>query len=106
MFAVIKTGGKQYLVTPGEELKIEKLPHKKVGDKVSFEEVLLAFDSPKKEVKIGLPLLKGAKVKGEIIETGKSKKVIIFKYRAKKRYHKKQGHRQPFNRVKITDIKI
>jgi len=106
MFAVIKTGGKQYLVSPGEQLKIEKLPDKKEGEKITFSEVLLTFDLKEKEFKIGTPFLKGAKVTGEIVEKGKEKKVIIFKYRAKKRYHKKQGHRQPFNRVKIIDIKV
>lgn len=106
MFAVIKTGGKQYLVSPGEKVKIEKLLYKEEGDKVSFEEVLLAFDPEKKEIQMGTPFLKGAKVQGEIIQVGRSKKVIVFKYRAKKRYHKKQGHRQAFNKVKITDIKL
>ena len=105
MLAVIRTGGKQYLVSPGETIKIEKLPQKKEGEKVVFKEVLLAFDPEEKDVKIGNPLLKGAEVKGEIIKAGKDKKIIIFKYRAKKRYHQKQGHRQPFNKVKITEIK-
>ncbi len=106
MFAVIKTGGKQYLVTPGEKLKIEKLPQSEIGKKVVFKEVLLAFDPLlKKTVKIGTPFLKGAQVKGEITAVGKGKKTIIFKYRPKKRYHKKQGHRQFFCEVKITEIK-
>ena len=105
MFAVIKTGGKQYLVTPGQEVKIEKLPQSQVGKKVSFNEVLLAFEPDKEDsLKLGTPFIEGAKVKGEILENGKEKKVIIFKYRPKERYHKKQGHRQPFTKVKITDI--
>lgn len=105
MFAVIQTGGKQYLVSPEQELKIEKLPQAKEGKSITFEKVLLTFDLDKEgSVKIGTPFLKGVKVKGEIVETGKGKKVIIFKYRAKQRSHKKQGHRQPFTKVKIIDI--
>ena len=105
MFAVIKTGGKQYLVTPGEKLKIEKLPQSETGEKVTFKEVLLVFDPQEETVKIGTPFLKGAQVEGEITAVGKGKKIIIFKYRPKKRYHKKQGHRQFFCEVKITEIK-
>ncbi len=107
MFAVIKTGGKQYLVSSGQELKIEKLPKAKEGEKITFKEVLLTFDLEKeKSFQLGTPFLKGVKVNGEVIETGKEKKVIIFKYRSKQRSHKKQGHRQPFTKVKITDIQV
>lgn len=105
MFAVIKTGGKQYLVTPGQEVKIERLPQSQAGKKISFDKVLLTFEPGKENsLKLGTPFLEGAKVKGEVLENGKGKKVIIFKYRPKERYHKKQGHRQPFTKVKITDI--
>ena len=104
MFAVIKTGGKQYLVSPGQELKIEKLPETQEGKKVDFKEILLTFDPQKKETKIGTPFLKEATVSGQVIETRKDKKIIIFKYRRKQRAHKKQGHRQFFTKVKITDI--
>ena len=112
MLAVIKTGGKQYLVTPGEKIKIEKIesktkPSSKEKDKkesqeVVFDQVLLLEKGNK--IEIGNPLVKGAKVTGKIISQGKAKKVIVFKYKAKTRYKKKAGHRQPFTEVEITKI--
>ncbi len=101
MLAVIKTGGKQYLVTPGDKIKIEKIA-KKEGSEISFNEVLLLEKN--KKIEIGNPLVKGAKVVGKIISQGKGKKVIIFKYKAKTRYKKKAGHRQPYTEVEITKI--
>ena len=101
MLAVIKTGGKQYLVSPGDKLKIEKL-NKKEGAEVTFSEVLLLEKN--KKVEIGDPLVKGVKVIGKILKQGKAKKVIIFKYRAKKRYKVKKGHRQRFSQVEIVKI--
>jgi len=100
-FAVIKTGGKQYIVEKGSRLKIEKLDAKQ-GDKVEFAEVLLYADSKKTE--IGKPLLKDAKVEGKVLSQGKAKKVVIFKYKPKKRYKIKKGHRQPFTEVEITKV--
>jgi len=101
MLAVIKTGGKQYLVTPGMKIKIEKID-KKEGSEITFPEVLLLEKN--KRIEIGTPILKGVKVKGKILRQGKAKKVIIFKYKPKKRYKVKKGHRQPFTEVEILAI--
>src|SRR3989338_2040768 len=101
MLAVIKTGGKQYLVSPGQKLKIEKLD-KKEGSEVSFFDVLLVEKN--KKVEIGAPRVTGAKVTGKILEHGKGEKVIVFKYKAKKRYKVKKGHRQLYTLVEITGI--
>lgn len=113
MLAVIKTGGKQYLVAPGQKIKIEKLDPKgkpstsygagkKEGSEVVFDKVLLLEKGNKLE--IGTPLVKNAKVIGKVLREGKGKKVIVFKYKAKKRYKLKKGHRQPFTEVEITKI--
>ncbi|OIO50153.1 MAG: 50S ribosomal protein L21 [Candidatus Portnoybacteria bacterium CG_4_8_14_3_um_filter_44_15] len=101
MFAVIKTGGKQYLVSAGDKIKVEKLDAAE-GKDVVFDEVLLVAGD--KTTEIGTPLVKGAKVKGKIIKQGRAKKVIIFRYKPKKRQQKKKGHRQPFSEVEITEI--
>ncbi|MCH7604521.1 50S ribosomal protein L21 [Patescibacteria group bacterium] len=101
MLAVIKTGGKQYIVEPGKKIKIEKLPQDE-GKEVVFDEVLLLED--KKIVKVGDPLVKGAKVRAKVLTQGRGKKVIIFKYKAKKRQKTKKGHRQSFTEVEITKI--
>ena len=101
MFAVIKTGGKQYRVTPGQKLKIEKLDTEESGA-VKFDQVLLVADGEK--VEIGQPLVKGAKVEARVSKQGRAKKKIVFKYHRKTRYHKKKGHRQPFTEVEITKI--
>jgi large subunit ribosomal protein L21 len=101
MLAVIKTGGKQYLVTPGQKIKIEKI-NKKENSEIVFNQVLLLEKG--KKVEIGTPLVKGAKVTGKVISQGKGKKVIIFKYKAKKRYKLKKGHRQPFTEVEVLKI--
>ncbi|MDI6591906.1 MAG: 50S ribosomal protein L21 [Patescibacteria group bacterium] len=101
MLAVIRTGGKQYLVTPGQKIKIEKI-EKKEGSEIIFPEVLLLEKA--KKIEIGTPLIKGVKVTGKIIRHGKSKKVIVFKYKSKIRYKVKKGHRQPFTEVEILKI--
>jgi len=101
MLAVIKTGGKQYKVNVGDKVRIEKLEGE-VGDKVEFAEVLLLGDD--KEVKVGAPFLKGVKVEGKILRTEKGKKVVGMKFKAKKRYKVKFGHRQFFTEVEITKI--
>jgi len=101
MLAVIKTGGKQYLVSPGQKIKIEKIG-KKEGSEINFNEVLLLEKN--KKIGIGAPLIKGAKVVGKIIKHAKGKKIVIFKYKAKTRYKKKAGHRQPFTEVEIIKI--
>ena len=101
MLAVIKTGGKQYIVAPGQKIKIEKLDIKE-GKEITFDEVLLLEKDEK--VEIGTPFLKGVKVIGKVLGQGKRKKIIIFKYKAKKRYKIKKGHRQLYTEVEITEI--
>lgn len=101
MFAVIKTGGKQYKVSTGSKIKVEKLEGE-VGSKVSFSEVLLSAD--KSEVQIGAPLVKGVEVVGVISKIGRNRKVIGLKYHSKTRYHRKKGHRQHFTEVEIKNI--
>ena len=99
--AIIKTGGKQYIVSPGQKLKVEKLP-KKEGAAVSFDEVLLVDDG--KKTAIGTPKVTGAKVKGKLLKQAKAKKVVVFKFKAKKREKTKKGHRQPYSEVEILNI--
>lgn len=101
MLAVIKTGGKQYLVKKGDKVKIEKLEGE-AGDKITFSEVL--FLGYEKSVKIGTPFLKDAKVEGKILKQGKAKKVTGVKHKAKKRYKVKFGHSQLMTNVEITKI--
>jgi large subunit ribosomal protein L21 len=103
MFAVIRTGGKQYLISPGDKIKIEKI-NKNEGEEVVFDEVLLL--EKRNKVEIGTPKVKGAKVVGKVLKQGKGEKVIVFKYKPKKRYKVKKGHRQPFTEVEITKIEI
>jgi large subunit ribosomal protein L21 len=103
-FAVIKTGGKQYKVSVGDSLKIEKLAGDyKEGDKVVFDKVLLVDNG--KDTTIGTPNIKGAEVKGTIAEIGRSAKVTVIHFKQKSRYYKKNGHRQPFFKVTIDSIK-
>ena len=114
MFAVIKTGGKQYIVSPGQKIKIEKLPNKEglpaqAGEEVVFDQVLLQEADPSTSsgqgtLNIGTPLVQGARVKGKVLRQAKGKKIIIFKYKAKKREHSKKGHRQLFTEVEITEV--
>jgi len=101
MIAIIKTGGKQYIVKPGDKLKVEKLEEKE-GAKISFSDVLLVEKN--KKVEIGTPLVK-AEVQAKVVSQGKGDKVIVFKYKAKKRYSRKIGHRQPYTEIEITGIK-
>jgi large subunit ribosomal protein L21 len=100
MFAVIKTGGKQYIVSPGQKIKIEKLPNKE-GEEVVFDQVLL--QETDKDTKIGTPLVQGAQMKGKVLRQGMGKKTIAYKYKAKKREHSKKGHRQLFTEVEIIE---
>ena len=102
LFAVIKTGGKQYLVKKGDILRIEKL-EEKIGKKISFKEVLLCFDDKKRKVEIGKPHLK-TQVEAEVLAQDRAKKVKIIKYKPKTRYHRTQGHRQPYTEIKILSI--
>lgn len=101
MLAVIKTGGKQYIVKPGDKIKVEKLD-KKEGEEFSFSDVLLVEKN--KKVEIGTPLVK-TEVKAKVLSHGKGDKIIVFKYKPKKRYSRKLGHRQPFTEIEITGIK-
>ncbi|MGI6731209.1 MAG: 50S ribosomal protein L21 [Anaerovoracaceae bacterium] len=101
MYAVIETGGKQYKVQEGDIITIEKLDAE-AGDEVTFDKVLAFNDG--NTLQVGTPILEAAKVSGSVVENGKGKKVIIFKYKAKKDYRKKQGHRQPYTMVKIESL--
>lgn len=101
MYAVIKTGGKQYRVEEGDTLKIEKL-EVGTGESIDFDEVLLVADGDK--ITVGQPLVSGAKVTAEVVEQGRHDKVRIIKFRRRKHHRKQQGHRQWFTAVKITGI--
>jgi large subunit ribosomal protein L21 len=100
MFAVIQTGGKQYRVAEGDRLRVEKLAGD-VGAKITFDKVLLVGGE---SVKVGTPLVSGAKVSAEIVAQDRAKKIIVFKFRRRKNYRRKQGHRQPFTELKITGV--
>ena len=100
MYAVIKTGGKQYRVQQGDVIYVEKLDAQ-ADETVSFDALLIENDN---ETKIGTPVVEGAKVEGKVISQVKSSKIIVFKYKAKKNERKKQGHRQPYTKVEITAI--
>ena len=102
MYAIVKTGGKQYRVTPGQTVRVEKLDGA-VGDNVELGDVLLIGGEG--ETQVGQPRVDGASVAAEIVEQGRSKKIIIFKKKRRKGYHKKQGHRQAFTGLKITEIR-
>ena len=101
MYAIIKTGGKQYRVAEGDVITIEKL-EATADETVTFDEVLTVVNDG--DVKVGTPLVNGAKVTGTVLEQGKGKKILVFKYKAKSNYRKRQGHRQPFTKVEITAI--
>ncbi len=100
MYAIIKTGGKQYSVEEGKIITVEKLSVSE-GEEVAFDEVLLISGET---VKIGQPVVEGAKVTAKVLAQGKEKKIRIFKYKAKSNYRRRQGHRQPFTRVQIEKI--
>ena len=100
MYAVIRTGGKQYRVAQGDRLRVEKLPGEP-GSNITFDEVLMIGGD---KVAVGAPLVKGAKVSAEIVAQERAKKVIVFKFRRRKNYRRKRGHRQPFTELKITGI--
>ena len=101
MYAVIQTGGKQYRVEKGDVIKVEQLDSE-AGQSVDFEKVLMVSDGDSH--KVGSPLLAGAKVTAEVLEQGRAKKVIIIKFRRRKHHMKRQGHRQNYTAVRITDI--
>ena len=102
MYAVIQTGGKQYRVAEGETLQVEKLAAS-AGDKLSFEPLLFADDGG--NVLVGKPKVAGISVEAEVVDQGKGPKIVIFKYKRRKSYRRKTGHRQPFTALKIVSIK-
>ena len=100
MYAIFETGGKQYKAEKGDIVFVEKL-NSEPGKLVSFDALMVADGD---DIKIGTPTVKGVKVRAKVIEHGKEKKVVVFKYKPKRDYRKKQGHRQPFTKIKITSI--
>ena len=103
MHAIIETGGKQYKVTEGDTLFIEKLPNE-ADDNVTFDKVLAVIDGDK--ITVGTPVVEGAKVDASVVKNGKGKKILVFKYKPKKGYRKRQGHRQPYTKVTIGAISL
>ncbi len=103
MYAVVKTGGKQYKVTPGEVLKVEKL-NAEVGSEVELPDVLMVIKDD--DIQVGTPVIENASVKAKVLEHGKAKKVIVFKKKRRKGYKKKRGHRQHFTTIEIQDIVV
>ena len=101
MYAVINTGGKQYRVAPGQEIKLEKLKAE-VGDVVTFDKVLLTSDG--ENVKVGRPYLENSRVTGRVSRQGKNRKIVVFKYKRRKGFRRTQGHRQSFTLVNIENI--
>jgi len=101
MYAIVNTGGKQYKIQQGDVLRVEKIPGE-VGSPVSFDKVLMFSDG--ENVNIGRPVLDNVAVKGRIVEQGKDKKIIVFKYKRRKRYRRKLGHRQQYTAIKIDSI--
>ena len=102
VYAVIKTGGKQYKVSEGDKLRVEKLSCD-VDTEIEFAEVLMVADNG--DVKVGKPFIEGAKVVAKVVANGKGAKVVSFKYKPETGYHRKKGHRQPFTEVVVTAIK-
>ena len=102
MYAIIESCGKQYKVTEGDVVFFEKLEVEE-GKKVTFDNVVLVSDD--KKVEVGAPYVKGVKVEGKVVSHGKGKKILVYKYKAKKNYRRTQGHRQPYTKVEITKIK-
>ena len=101
MYAVVNTGGKQYKVQKGETLRIEKIPGA-VGSSVTFDKVLMVADG--ENIRVGQPVLENVVVQAQIVEQDKAKKILIFKYKRRKRYRRKNGHRQPFTAIRIDGI--
>lgn len=103
MYAIIEACGRQYKVAEGDVVFFEKLDTEE-GKKVTFSDVVLVADG--ETVEVGSPFVKGAKVEGKVVAHGKGKKIVVFKYKPKKNYRRKQGHRQPYTKVEITAVKV
>ena len=103
MYAIIESCGKQYKVSEGDVVFFEKLDSEE-GKKVTFDKVVLVSDD--KKVEVGAPYVKGVKVEGKVVSHGKAKKILVYKYKAKKNYRRTQGHRQPYTKVEITKIAV
>lgn len=103
MYAVIETGGKQYKVSEGDVIFVEKLGVEE-GEAVTFDKVLVVADG--EDVKVGAPVVEGAKVEAKVVKNGKAKKIYVFKMKRKKNYRRKKGHRQPFTKVEISKITL
>lgn len=104
MFAVIKTGGKQYLIKEGQKVKVERLVGE-IGSKIIFDQVLLIANEDGVDVKLGQPILAGAKVEAEVVKQGRAPKINVIQFKNKVRYSGKRGHRQHYTEVKISKIK-
>lgn len=104
MYAIIKTGGKQYRVSEGDIIEVEKLPGE-TGHEVVFEQVLVLKDG-ENGIRTGQPFVEGCTVEGKVLRQGRARKIIVFKYKPKKNYRRKRGHRQPYTRVRIEKINI
>lgn len=102
MHAVIKTGGKQYRVEPGDEFNVEKLGEAQVGEEIVFDQVLAVGNG--EDLQVGLPLVEGATVKAKVVDQLRGPKIIVFKKNRRKKYRRKKGHRQSYTRVRITDV--
>ena len=103
MYAVIETGGKQYKVQEGDTIFVEKIKAEE-GDKIDFSKVLVVANDD--NLTVGKPYVEGVKVEGTVLEQGKARKVVVFKYKPKKNYKRKQGHRQPYTKVKVDKILV
>lgn len=101
MYAIVKTGGKQYRVSPGDSIDVEKLPFE-VGEQIELDKVLLVANGS--GAKVGQPLVKGAKVKATVTRQTRGRKLIVYKYRPSKRYRRKKGHRQNYTRLRIDEV--
>ncbi len=101
MYAIVETGGKQYRVSEGDTVKVERLDGEE-GSEIVFDRVLALFDG--KEMKLGQPFLENSQVRGRLLSQGRSRKIIVFKYKPKKNYRRKKGHRQSFTQVRIDKI--
>ncbi|MCJ7628153.1 MAG: 50S ribosomal protein L21 [Longimicrobiales bacterium] len=103
MYAVFRTGGKQFRAEPGKKIRVPSM-EVEPGDAVTFEDVLLASDGI--DVQVGLPMVEGAKVKAEVVRHGRDKKIIVFKRKRRKGYRRKQGHRQEFTEIRVDEILV